>query len=221
MSIGKRFKFQGSVFQVETARGTAKKVTAITLAAVGVFTATSHGLAAGDTVYLDVEDGMPDLAAAEYVVKTVPTANSFTLYNVDTSTYTAFSGASPSDNAVQKITYTNFCELTGYNQQGGQADTIDATTICSTAKEFETGLSDTGTLSLDYHAAPQQPVQLAIEAAQAAGDSLAFRLVFPRSGGTVIMFGSVQSTSLSGANGDLHKATATVKLSGPAVRIAA
>jgi hypothetical protein len=164
---------------------------------------------------------MPELAAGEYVVRRVPTTGTFTLYNVDTSSYAAFSAGSPSDNAVQKVTYTNFCELTGYNQQGGQADTIDATTVCSTAKEFEVGLSDTGTLSLDYNAAPQQPVQLAIEAAQASGDSLAFRLVFPRTGGTVIMFGAVQSTSLSGANGDLHKATATVKLSGPAVRIAA
>jgi hypothetical protein len=226
MSIGKRYKFNGSIFQVETARATSKKVTAITVANPAVFTATTHGLAIGDTVYLDVEDGMPELAAGEYVVKTVPSANTFTLYNgstrsVDSSAYAAFDAGSPSDNAVSKVTYTNFCELTGYNQQGGQADTIDATTICSTAKEFETGLADTGTLTLDYNAAPQQPVQLAIEAAGESGESLAFRLVFPRSGGTVIMFGSVQSTSLSGSNGDLHKANATIKLSGPVVRIAA
>ncbi len=221
MSIGKRYKFNGSVFQVETARGSAKKITAITIANPAVFTSTTHGLVAGDTVYVDVEDAMPELTAGEYVVRSAPTTSTFTLYNVDTTGYASFVTGSPSDNAAYKVTYTNFCELTGYNQQGGQADTIDATTICSTAKEFETGLSDTGTLTLDYNAAPQQPVQLAIEAAQASGASLAYRLVFPGTGGTVIMFGAVQSTSLSGSNGDLHKATATIKLSGPAVRLAA
>lgn len=217
MTIGKRYKFQGTKFQVETARAAAKKITGISNAAKGVFTITAHGYTVGQTLFVDAEDGMPELAAGEYVVDSVPSSSTFTLAGVDTSNYAAFIAGSPSDNSAALVTFTDFCELTGYNQQGGQADTIDATTICSTAKEFETGLADTGTLSLDYNAAPLTPVQLAIEAAQAAGSIVAFRLVFPKNGGTIIMFGSVQSTGMSGSNGDLHKATASVKLTGPKV----
>lgn len=220
MTIGKRFKMQGTVFQVETARASSKKITGITVATAAVFSVSSHGYSVGDTVYVDAEDGMPELAAGEYVVATVPSSGSFTLAGVDTSGFTAFSAGSPSDNLVQKVTFTTFCELTGYNQQGGQADTIDATTVCSTAKEFEVGLRDTGTLTLDYNAAPLQPVQVALEAADASGAIIAVRIVFPRSGGTVIMFGAIQSLSLSGSVGDLHKASASIKLSGPRVVLA-
>lgn len=220
MTIGKRYKMQGTVFQVETSRATHKKITAISTAVAAIFTITTHGFSVGQTLYVDAEDGMPELAAGEYVVATVPSANTFTLAGVDTSGYAAFATGSPSDNSAALVVYTTFCELTGYNQQGGQADTIDATTVCSTAKEFEVGLRDTGTLTLDYNAAPLQPVQVALEAADASGAIIAVRVVFPRSGGTIIMFGSIQSLSLSGSVGDLHKANASIKLTGPRVVLA-
>lgn len=220
MTIGKRYKFQGTKFQVETSRASAKTITAISIAAAGVFSVAAHGYTVGQTLFVDAEDGMPELAAGEYVVASVPSSGTFTLAGVNTTGYAAFVTGSPSDNSAALVGYSDFCELTGYNQQGGQADTIDATTICSTAKEFEVGLADTGTLSLDYNAAPLTPVQLAIEAAQAAGSTVAFRLVFPKNGGTIIMFGAVQSTSLAGSNGDLHKSTASVKLTGPKIVLA-
>ena len=47
------------------------------------------------------------------------------------------------------------------NQSGG-ADQYDASTICSDAKEFEQGLSDSGTLQLDFNWAGNQAVQTAI-----------------------------------------------------------
>jgi hypothetical protein len=217
MSIGKRYKFQGTKFGVETSRATSKLITAITIANPGVFTAATHGYAVGDTVYIDADAGMPDLTAGEYVVASVPSANTFTLAGVNTTGYSAFAVDSPNSNVSQKIIFSDFCELTGYNQQDGTSDEIDATTVCSTAKEFEVGLPDSGTLSLDYNAAPNSPVQAAMRAARAAGQTIAFSLIFPNGGGTVLMFGSVQSTTLSGSNGDLHKASASVRLTGDIV----
>lgn len=220
MTIGKRYKFNGSRVQVETSRGTAKKITAITAAVAAVFTATSHGFVAGNTVYIDVTDGLPELAAGEYVVATAPTTSTFTLIGVDTSAMTAFSAGSPSQNEAQLVAFTDFCELTGYSIQGGQADTIDVTTVCSTRKEFEQGLADTGTMTLDYNSAFLQPVQAVLEAAATSGAIIAIRIVYPNSGGTLIVFGTVLSTSTTGAVGDVHKGSASIKLTGDAVRIA-
>jgi len=51
--------------------------------------------------------------------------------------------------------------------QGGAADEIEVTTICSTAKEFRLGLEDSGTMSVTGHWVQTHPAHQAIRTAAA------------------------------------------------------
>lgn len=213
MSAGKRYKFNGSTFKVQTALGAAQEITAITKADPAVVSSTSHGNVTGDVVKMTIDSGsMYELNGNLYVVDN-EAAGTYELSGVDSTDYTTFAAGSPFDYA-QKVTFSNFCELTGVNQQDGGADEIEVTTICSTAKEFEQGLSDSGTLQLDFNWAGNETVQAALRTAKVSGDQTAFKITFPGVGGSVIMIGTVQSTSFQGAVNGVWTASATVKLTG-------
>lgn len=209
MSQGKRYKFPGSSFAVQTGLAATTAITAITQANPGVVSSAAHGLLEGDVAKLAAIVGMTQLNNNLYVVDD-PAAGTFELMDTDTTDYTAYT----SGGTVAKVNFTNFCELTNYNQQDGAADEYDATTICSTVKEFEVGLSDPGTLQIDYLYAGAQPVQAALKAAKISGDIIAFKLQLPKDGGTIICFGSVQQQSLTGGNGSLWVGSATIRLTG-------
>jgi hypothetical protein len=214
MSSGKRYKFIGSSFQVQTGLGSAKLITAISQADPAVVTSNAHGFTLGTVVKLDNIDGMTQVDGGVYAVDN-PAVNSYELAGVDSTAYDAFVNSSPTLAEARPATFTSFCELTGSNQQDGSADQNEVTTICSSAKEFEQGLPDSGTLQLDYNYAPNQPVQAALLAAKKSGDQTAFKITMPNNGGIVIMIGTVQSTSFQGSVGDpVWKGSASIKLSG-------
>lgn len=213
MSQGKRYKFNGSTFKVQTALGAAQPITGITQADPAVVTSAGHGNVDGDVVKMTVpaDGGMTELDGNLYVVDNASTT--YELSGVDSTGYTAFAAGSPNPYA-QRVTFSNFCELTGANQQDAGADTIEVTTICSTAKEFEQGLSDSGTLQLDFNWAGNETVQAALRTAKLSGDQLAFKITFPGTGGTVIMIGTVTATSFQGAVNGVWTASASIKLTG-------
>ena len=213
MSQGKRYKFNGSQFKVQTALGSAQPITGVTQANPPVVTSAGHGNVDGDVVkmYFPADAGMIELDDNLYVVDNA--ATTYELSGVDATGYTAFAAGSPLPYA-QRVTFSNFCELTGANQQDGGADQTDVTTICSTAKEFEQGLSDSGTLALDFNWAGNQAVQTALREAKISGDQLAFKIIFPNNGGTVIMIGTVQSTSFQGSVNGIWTGSAQIKLTG-------
>jgi hypothetical protein len=215
MSAGKRYKFQGSTFAVQTALGANKAITAVTKADPAVATSTAHGLVLGDVIKLTLPagSGMVELDAKVVPIDN-PATNSFELAGVDSTGYTTFVLNSPNGALAQPVTFSTFCELTGINQQDGSADQVEVTTICSTVKEFEQGLSDSGTLQLDFNWAGNGAVQAAMRAAKVSGDQLAFKLTFPGDGGKAIMIGTVQQTSFQGAVNGVFTASATIKLTG-------
>lgn len=49
--------------------------------------------------------------------------------------------------------------------EGGTADEVDVTTLCSTAKEFRLGLQDAGTMSVTGHWVQSHPAHAAIRVA--------------------------------------------------------
>jgi hypothetical protein len=209
MSSGLRYKFNGSQLRVSTGNATAKTITGVTNADPGVVTSTAHALALGSVGRVAAIVGMTELNDKLYVVDN-PDTNDFELAGVDTTAYTAYT----SGGTFTPVVYTQFCELTGADQQDGTSDEMDATTICSTAKEFETGLADSGTLTLNYNFAPTSDVQAAFRAARKAGTDIAVQIVFPNNGGTIVMMGQVQQQSFSGANGAFWTGSAQLKLSG-------
>lgn len=209
MSSGKRFKFNGSTLQVSVGTGSAKTITDISEADPAVVTSTAHGQALGTVGRIAAVVGMTELNGNLYVVDN-PDTNDFELAGVDSSGYTPYT----SGGTFTPLTYSAFCEVTGVDQQDGTSDEMDATTICSTAKEFETGLSDSGTLTLNYNFAPTTDIQEALRAAKRSGDQVAIRIGFPNGGGTIVMIGSVQQSSFSGGNGAFWTGSTQFKLTG-------
>lgn len=220
MSAGKRYKFNGSQFKVQTALGAAQEITGISKADPAVVTSAAHGNVTADVVRLTIDSGsMYELDGKLFVVDN-EASGTYELAGTDTTDYTTFAAGSPYDYA-QRVTFSNFCELTGVNQQDAGADTIEVSTICSDAKEFEQGLSDSGTLTLDFNWAGNETVQAALSAAKLSGDQTAFKIVFPGTGGTVVMIGTVQSMSIQGSVNGVWTASAQIKLSGRVFTFAA
>lgn len=214
MSQGKRYKFLGSTFQVSTGIGgisPSPAISAIALTNPAIVTAAEHGLVTGDVAKLAGIVGATQFNGNLYPVDDY-TTNDFSLANENNTAGAAYS----SGGTVSKMILSTFCELTGANRQGGGADQEEVSTICSNAKEFEQGLADAGTLQLDFNYAPLEAVQSALLAAEISGDKMAFKLTLPNSGGSIILIGTVQTTSFNGAIGQsVWKGSATIKLSGP------
>ena len=213
MSQGLRYKFNGSTFSVQTGYTGVSPLPVITAVTQANPAVVSSGttFTNGDVVLITGVVGMTNLNDNLYVVDNAVALTSFELAGEDASAADAY----VSGGTIDEASFSSFCELTGANQQDGGADEIEVTTICSTAKEFEQGLSDSGTLQLDYNSAPNSVIQTALRTAKVSGDQLAFKITFPNSGGTVIMLGTVQSQSMSGSVNDVWKGSATVKLTGP------
>lgn len=212
MSSGARYKFQGSTFQVQTgyvATSPSPALTGISKADPAVVTQAATTYTDGDVIRIQGVNGMTEVNNQLFVVDNAA-AGSFELAGVDSTLYTTYTSGGFTD----EVSFSQFCELTGLNQQDGTADEIEVTTICSTAKEFEQGLSDSGTLQLDYNFAPNGTVQAYMRAAKIAGDITAFKVTFPNSGGTVIMLGTIQATSFQGAVSGVWTGSATIKLTG-------
>jgi len=214
MSSGKRYKFIGSTFGVQTGFGSPVVITGISQADPAVVTATNT-FELGDVVKLEnITGGMTQVDGGVFPVDN-PESADFELAGVDSTNYDAFAVDSPNDAQAVPVTFSTFCELTGMNQQDAGANQNEVSTICSTAKEFEQGLPDSGTLQLDFNWAGNQPVQAALRAARASGDQIAFKVTMPGTGGSVIMVGTVQQMSFQGSvSNPVYTASATIKLSG-------
>jgi len=211
---GKRYKFNGSTFGVQTGFGAQKTITAISQADPAVVAIAAHGYALGTVGEISSVQGMTEINDSLYVVDN-PNSGDFELAKTDTTGYTAFVTGSPANGIFKPVTFSSFCELTGANQQDAAANQIEVSTICSTAKEFEQGLSDSGSLTLDYNYAGLETVQAALEAAKESGDEVAFKITFPGNGGYLIMIGTVQQTGVQGQVNGVWTASCTIKLSGP------
>lgn len=212
MAGGKRFKFQGSRISFLTDWHTdspSDSLSAATKANPCVVTSAGHGRSDADVVRITSVVGMTELNDGVFVVKTVD-ANSYKLLGVDSSGYTTY----VSGGKVDVGTFSNLCELTNYNRQGGSSPEIGATSICSEAAEFEIGLPDYGSVQVDYNFAPSVGVQQALQAAYESGETIAVKIVLPKNGGTMVLLGFVQQTSEQAGNNGIWTGSLTMRLTG-------
>ena len=214
MPGGQRYKFQGSTIAVSTGFGTARVITAVTKANPAVVSAAAHGGANGDIALIEAIVGMTELNNGLYVASGVATGT-FALTDVDSTLFTTY----VSGGTAKFATMSNFCELTGYNRSGGTSPEIAATSLCSTAQEFEVGLPDYGTTQFDFNFAPKSAIQLAINAAYKSGAAIAVRVVLPNAGGTVVQIGYVQQTSETASVNGLWTGSMTLRNTGNPVVI--
>lgn len=218
MSGGKRFKFQGSLISVSIgfdAVSPSVAITAISKANPAVVTAAGHGLIDGDVVNITGVIGMTEANDDIYIVNQL-TSSTFELVDTDSTAWGTYTSGGHADKAQM----SNWCELTGYNRQGGTKTENDASSLCSTAKEYELGLPDFGTTQLDYHFAPQTAIQLAMAALDLSGDKMAVKLVLPKNGGSRTQLGFVTQTSETAAVNGLWTGSMTVRNTGKPLDLA-
>jgi hypothetical protein len=212
MAAGKRYKFSGTTIAVLTsfaAESPSSGITAVTRANPAVVTDSNHGLQDGDVIKPSGVVGMTELNDSVFVVNVLD-ANTFELVGVDSTGY----GAYVSGGTYLIGQFSNFCELTNYNRQGGTSPEIDATSLCSTAAEFELGLPDFGTTQLDYNFAPTTAIQQAIQEFYLSGDVTAVHITLPNSGGEMVQLGFIQQTSETAGNGGLWAGSMTIRNTG-------
>lgn len=88
----------GTVLEAEVA------ITAITQADPGVFTSVAHGLSADEWVYISAVVGMTEINGRFFIVNTVPTADTFTLKELDgTVLYTSALTAYTSGGTFERV----------------------------------------------------------------------------------------------------------------------
>lgn len=218
MSIATKWKFTGSKMYVSTGItgvSPTPSISAISLTDPVIITAAAHGFVQGDVAKPSGILGATQFNNRIFPVSSVTTNDlAFAAYdNTNGQAYT-------SGGVLNKLAFTRDCQLTGIAKAGAGADQIDATTVCDEdGKVFVQGLADTGTLTLDYLYDPTGAVMQAIEAAEASGDEIAFKLQERTSAWTIILLGTVQSTNWGASVGDvLYKGSANVKLSGAPYR---
>lgn len=171
---------QGSKFYVEdislpnvSPAPSSLTITSVTIGATTavVFTAP-HGLSDGDVVELVTVTGMTDLNGLTAPITVTDTDEIEMLVDTTGTAGTAAGGT------AHALAFHELC-LKDIDLSGGEASQIDATTMCSTAKEYQMGLRDSGTCTVNYNSDPCAEGQQELDSAQAAGTSRWFRFMYP------------------------------------------
>jgi hypothetical protein len=169
----KAINAQGSILAIDDGTGTSVTITAVTKANPVVVSSTDT-VAVGDVVRFGAVTGMPEIEGLSGIVTKITAGTSFEV-NIDGS---AFAAAGTTGTA----TVANFidgCEVKSFNGFDGQAAEVDVTTLCSTAREYIPGLQDFGSFNFDVNLVPNDPFQVAVNAAKASMEKRAFKLTLP------------------------------------------
>ena len=182
---------------MESVIASPKTITAITLAAPGVISSTTHGYSNGDIVLLEVQ-GMIQVHGRLFKVVNVA-ADSFQIAGpdgatgIDTTTFTAFT----SGTAKEVTLGTTITGCMDFNAAGGDIKTIDTTTVHDVqdteAVVGATAQSYDMTVQWDPSAAAQQ----AMKAAFVARANKAFKIRWP-DGAYILFYGTVGYTGAPG-----------------------
>lgn len=195
MSLGKRYKFFGTTFQVVTGYGTpvTSGITAISKANPCVVTDTAHGLTTGAVVKITAVVGMTELNDGLYVVETL-TADTFALVGVDSTNYDTY----VSGGTYTPATFGASCEVTNYQGDSGSTTETETETNCGKAIDF--GSPDPGSVTMAYNRAPNA-FQTAIESARKTVTPIAIKTTIPNSGGTMIDVGVITQVTRGAQSG--------------------
>jgi hypothetical protein len=138
---------QGVELSVRTADGTpVTSLASISKATQAVVGKTGHGLTSGTIGRVSGAGGMVEINGTSAMIEVID-ADSFRLLGVDSTGYTTYT----SGGVFTPYTMTNCCEITAFNPSDPGVQLLEVSTICSTAKEFLSGLPDDGTASLTFN----------------------------------------------------------------------
>ena len=183
-------------------------ITGISKANPAVVTATDHGLVTGDVVDISGVLGMTEINGQGGLVKKL-TADTFAIVGLDSSGYAAWTSGGVATPAVMIET----CQHKSYSGFDGASSEIDITTLCSTAKEKDMGLQDSGSMSAELNYVEDDPFQIEAKLARKDAEYRWFKLV-KRNGYNKVWQGQVLSFGDSGAVDGVNTGTLSVSISG-------
>jgi hypothetical protein len=93
-------------------------------------------------------------------------------------TICAVGSVSPIPEDYEDDTYLDLCNITTVGYGGETTDEIDVTTLCSAAREFIPGFSDSGSMTLEGNYLPGYEAQKRLQALKAAKQVGNFKIVF-------------------------------------------
>jgi hypothetical protein len=181
-------KWTNVALAMQSALAAAKTITAITKAAPGVVSSTSHGYANGDYVRLTIQ-GMWQLNARVFRVCATAT-DTFQLEDVSSGTGLSTAAFDTfSSGTAEKITFgTSITTATSMNVSGGNFAQIDTTTIHGNQKSQTPGLPDAMSMNFDNLWDPTDSGQSAMKSASDAQAERCFKFTFG-TGGKIMVFG--------------------------------
>lgn len=204
----------GLAMAMESALGSPKTLTGISVAAPGVFTGT-HDFAIGDYVLLQVE-GMKEVNNRVFQVLSVSTTVSFQLEAIDgsgalsTVGFTAFTSGTATE-----ITFgTAISGVQEFSPSGGDAKFVDITTVHDVNDVQQVVGATARTYGMTMQWDPANAGQVAMQAAFTAMASKCFKITWP-SGRWVAFYGSVGfSGMVGGASQGVTTTPASIALKG-------
>lgn len=183
----------------------------VTKANPGVVTYTGTDPSNGDFVLMTSSQGMTQLEGRIFRVANVNAgSNTFELEGEDTSTYDTMVSAN-----VQVITFgTTFSTMLDLNVSGGEAASIDVTTIHDSINQEEIGNFSAITINSNLIWDPSDAAQVACKSASDTKAKRCFRLTFAN-GKKWLFYGAVGFTGApTGAAQEVAKSPLTIKSNG-------
>lgn len=110
--------------------------------------------------------------------------------------------------------YLDLCEIKTFTAFDGTASEQDATTICSEAKEVRMGLQDFGQFSFTANYVPDDPAQMELQAAKAAGTVRNFKFTLPASYGEWAFAAFVKSFPIAGGVDTILNSNVVLRING-------
>lgn len=202
-------KTQGLIVSIETARASAKVITAATAVKPVVLTAAAHGYSDLDIILVDSVVGMQQLNNRAFQVDAVagsPMTSKFGLKGVDGSLYTPY----VSGGNAYKCTMTPIGTVTGVPTLfSGTAPFIKTTHLLSVSEEQITGLQTFGSSSFELIFNAVDTAQIAMQTAKENQVPKVF--TFKSSDGKVAAYlGYVASFNITAAANEVLRATAEI-----------
>lgn len=178
-------KWSGVAVAMQSALGADKTITAVDNGATATVTAT-HDFSAGDYVVFDVL-GMTELNDKVFRVLSVSTTVSFVIEDTDGTSVDTTDWGTFSSGTCNKITFgTSLSTITSLTASGGEAASIDTTTIHDLEATEIPGLRSAISYSFESLWDPSDAGLIALKAASDANTKRAVKFTF--SSGVIAVF---------------------------------
>lgn len=113
-------------------------------------------------------------------------------------------------------TWVDLCQLSSINGPDGSSSEIEVTTLCSSAKEYISGLADYGNVAISGMYDPANAGLVSLKTLYDSGDEAQFRITLTDTASTEITFdGYVNAYSWAFEADDASRVSSNIRVTGP------